>query len=77
MADTPENARLAASKVQIEYDCESVGPPVLTWQQAEENNSFFPPPIPAFLPKYGDFESTFQQAENKIHEAEVPNLLQI
>jgi xanthine dehydrogenase molybdopterin-binding subunit B len=42
IADTYDHAKEAAGRVKVDYDLESVGPPVLSAKEAVERSSFFP-----------------------------------
>ncbi|KAJ7562480.1 hypothetical protein O6H91_03G070700 [Diphasiastrum complanatum] len=41
VADTSHHAKISAKKVEIEYDCESLGAPVISIEDADAKGSFF------------------------------------
>ncbi|TVU44682.1 hypothetical protein EJB05_04131, partial [Eragrostis curvula] len=71
IAETQRYANLAAKQVFIEYNTENLQPPILTIEDAIQQNSYFH--IPPFLaPKpAGDFNQGMSEADHKILSAEV------
>lgn len=64
VADTYENARYAAGKVNVGYDTQSVGAPIMTCDDAAAKNSVFPI-APMFLQSpVGDVEKVSRCASN-------------
>ncbi|CAN6180236.1 unnamed protein product [Urochloa humidicola] len=71
IAETQRHADMAAKQAVIEYDTEDLKPPILTVEQAVENNSYFNVPD-AFYPKQvGDFSKGMAEADHKILSTEV------
>ncbi|KAI5083886.1 hypothetical protein GOP47_0000055 [Adiantum capillus-veneris] len=69
VADSPEHAKQAAAKVRVEYEVESS--PILSVEEAEANNSFFPKSFFPFRFSVGDIETGFLEADHKITDGEV------
>ncbi|XP_057820291.2 indole-3-acetaldehyde oxidase isoform X2 [Cryptomeria japonica] len=71
VANTWHDAKRAADKVTVDYDCETLGPPILSVEDAREKESFFPVPE-WFAPKpIGDFAEGMSEADHNIESAEV------
>ncbi|KAK3149113.1 hypothetical protein QOZ80_3AG0213140 [Eleusine coracana subsp. coracana] len=71
IAETQRYANMAAKQAVIEYSTENLQPPILTIEDAIQQNSYFD--IPPFLaPKpAGDFNQGMSEADHKILSAEV------
>ncbi|KAL6639541.1 hypothetical protein ACP70R_023271 [Stipagrostis hirtigluma subsp. patula] len=71
IAETQRYADMAAKQVIIEYETKDLEPPILTVEQAVENQSYFEIP-PDFYPKeVGDVSKGMAEADHKILSAEV------
>uniref|UniRef100_A0ACD5UUT5 Uncharacterized protein n=2 Tax=Avena sativa TaxID=4498 RepID=A0ACD5UUT5_AVESA len=71
IAETQRYADLARKQVVIEYDTKGLKPPILTVEQAVQNNSYFNVP-PEWNPKQvGDFSKGMAEADHKILSTEV------
>jgi indole-3-acetaldehyde oxidase len=75
IAETQRYAYMAAKQAVIEYSTENLQPPILTIEDAMQQNSYFQ--IPPFLaPKpAGDFKQGMSKADHKILSAEVHTLI--
>ncbi|XP_057820300.2 indole-3-acetaldehyde oxidase isoform X2 [Cryptomeria japonica] len=71
VADTWHDAKRAADKVTIDYDCETLGPPILSVEDAVAKNSFYQ--VPGWMaPKpIGDLAKGMSEADIRIESAEV------
>eukprot|EP01018_Ginkgo_biloba_P006625 Gb_10655 [translate_table: standard] len=71
VADTWHDAKNAADKVVVDYNCEILGPPILCVEDAVAKRSFFQVPD-GWSPKpVGDFIKGMSEAHSKIESAEV------
>ncbi|KAJ1702644.1 hypothetical protein LUZ63_002423 [Rhynchospora breviuscula] len=71
IAETQRYANLAAKQAVIEYSLDNLEPPILSVEDAIEQNSYFQIP-PMFYPKQiGDFSKGMAEADQKIESAEV------
>lgn len=71
VADTQNNANLAAKLALVNYDTEGLDPPILTVEEAVEQSSFFDVPPFLYPQKVGDFSKGMAEADHKILSAEV------
>lgn len=73
VADTYDHAKEAAGRVKVEYDVESVGPPVLSAKEAVERNSMFPvnPLVVNYYKPIGDVTEGFAAGEMKLRNVQV------
>lgn len=63
VADTYDNARLAAGKVKVDYDMHNLEAPVMTCEDAIAKNSMHPQ-IPPFKPRpIGNVEESLREAQ--------------
>ncbi|XP_078162547.1 indole-3-acetaldehyde oxidase-like isoform X1 [Carex rostrata] len=71
IAETQRFANMAAKQAVIEYSTDNLGPPILSIEDAIEQNSYFEIP-PMFYPKQiGNFSKGMAEADQKIESAEV------
>ncbi|KAH9323776.1 hypothetical protein KI387_018415 [Taxus chinensis] len=71
VAKTWHDAKRAADRVRVDYDCETLGPPILSVEDAGEKKSFFQVPE-WYAPKpVGDFSKGMSEADHEIESAEV------
>ncbi|XP_058105792.1 indole-3-acetaldehyde oxidase-like isoform X2 [Magnolia sinica] len=71
IAETQKYANMAAQQATVDYDMESLEPPILTVEEAVERSSFFEVP-PMVSPKtVGDFSKGMAEAEEKILSAKI------
>ncbi|CAM0943301.1 unnamed protein product [Alopecurus aequalis] len=71
VAETQRYADLAQKQVIIEYDTEDLKPPILTVEQAVQNNSYFNVPPEIYPKQVGDFSKGMAEADHKILATEV------
>ncbi|PNT76760.1 hypothetical protein BRADI_1g52740v3 [Brachypodium distachyon] len=71
IAETQRYADLAAKQVVIEYATEDLKPPILTVEQAVQNNSYFKVPPERYPKQVGDFSKGMAEADHKILSTEV------
>lgn len=62
---------MAAKQAVIEYDTVDLKPPVLTVEQAVQNNSYFDVPAVLYPKQVGDFSKAMAEADHKILSTEV------
>ncbi|KAK3126803.1 hypothetical protein QOZ80_7AG0563060 [Eleusine coracana subsp. coracana] len=71
IAETQRYADMAAKQVIVEYDTVDLNAPILTMEQAVQNESYFDVP-PSFYPKQvGDYSKGMAEADHKILSTEV------
>ncbi|KAH9323788.1 hypothetical protein KI387_018427, partial [Taxus chinensis] len=71
VAKTWHDAKRAADIVNVDYDCKTLGPPILSVEMASEKKSFFEVPE-WWAPKpVGDFTKGMSKADHRIESAEV------
>ncbi|XP_062187557.1 putative aldehyde oxidase-like protein isoform X1 [Phragmites australis] len=71
IAETQRYADMAAKQAVIEYDTKDLSPPILTVEQAVENNSYFKVPPDLYPKEVGDVPKGMAEADHKIPSAEV------
>lgn len=71
IAETQRYADLAAKQAVVEYDTEDLKPPILTMEQAVQNNSYFEVPSDNYPKQVGDFSKGMAEADHKILSVEV------
>ncbi|CAN6203595.1 unnamed protein product [Urochloa humidicola] len=71
IAETQRHADMAAKQAAVEYDTEDLKPPILTMEQAVENNSYFNVPDVFYPKQVGDFSKGMAEADHKILSTEV------
>jgi hypothetical protein len=71
VAETQRYANLARKQVIIEYDTKDLKPPILTVEQAVQNNSYFNVPPERYPNQVGDFSKGMAEADHKIMSTEV------
>ncbi|XP_037464998.1 putative aldehyde oxidase-like protein isoform X1 [Triticum dicoccoides] len=71
IAETQRYANLAGKHVVVEYDTKGLKPPILTVEQAVQNNSYFEVPPGKYPKQVGDFSKGMAQADHKILSTEV------
>ncbi|TKW31510.1 hypothetical protein SEVIR_2G111100v4 [Setaria viridis] len=71
IAETQRHADMAAKQAVVEYDTEDLKPPILTVEQAVENNSYFNVPDVFYPKQVGDFSKGMAEADHKILSTEV------
>ncbi|KAH9323340.1 hypothetical protein KI387_017979, partial [Taxus chinensis] len=71
VAKTWHDAKRAAAKASVEYDCETLGPPILSVEDAGEKKSFFEVPEWCAPKPVGDFAEGMSKADHRIESAEV------
>lgn len=62
---------MAAKQVVVEYDTEDLKPPILTVEQAVQNNSYLKVPSDIYPKQVGDFSKGMAEADHKILSEEV------
>jgi abscisic-aldehyde oxidase len=62
---------MAAKQAVVEYAAEDLKPPILTVEQAVENNSYFNVPDVLYPKQIGDFSQGMAEADHKILSTEV------
>ncbi|GJN23069.1 hypothetical protein PR202_gb10686 [Eleusine coracana subsp. coracana] len=75
IAETQKYAYMAAKQAVIEYSTEKLQPPILTIEDAIQQNSFFQTPPFAAPKPVGDYNQGMSEADHKILSAEVYYLL--
>ncbi|KAM3214809.1 hypothetical protein ACQJBY_067023 [Aegilops geniculata] len=71
IAETQRYANLAGKQVVVEYDTKDLKPPILTVEQAVQNNSYFEVPPEMYPKQVGDFWKGMAEADHKILSTEV------
>ncbi|KAH9323328.1 hypothetical protein KI387_017967 [Taxus chinensis] len=71
VAKTWHDAKRAADKATVEYDCETLGPPILSVEDAGEKKSFFEVPEWCAPKPVGDFAEGMSKADHRIESAEI------
>ncbi|VAI92984.1 unnamed protein product [Triticum turgidum subsp. durum] len=71
IAETQRYANLAGKQVVVEYDTKDLKPPILTVEQAVQNNSYFEVPPKMYPKQVGDFCKGMAEADHKILSTEV------
>ncbi|GJM96866.1 hypothetical protein PR202_ga13738 [Eleusine coracana subsp. coracana] len=71
IAETQKYAYMAAKQAVIEYSTENLQPPILTVEDAIQQNSFFQTPPFAAPKPVGDYNQGMSEADHKILSAEV------
>ena len=71
LAETQRYANMARKQVVIEYDTTDLKPPILTVEQAVQNNSYFEVPPEMYPKQVGDFSKGMAEADHKILSTEV------
>jgi hypothetical protein len=71
IAETQRYADLARKQAVIEYDTKDLKPPILTVEQAVQNNSYFTVPPEIYPKQVGDFSKGMAEADQKILSTEV------
>uniref|UniRef100_A0A453T579 FAD-binding PCMH-type domain-containing protein n=1 Tax=Aegilops tauschii subsp. strangulata TaxID=200361 RepID=A0A453T579_AEGTS len=71
IAETQRYANLAGKQVVVEYDTKDLKPPILTVEQAVQNNSYFEVPPGKYPKQVGDFSKGMAEADHKILSTEV------
>uniref|UniRef100_A0A8R7R774 aldehyde oxidase n=1 Tax=Triticum urartu TaxID=4572 RepID=A0A8R7R774_TRIUA len=71
IAETQRYANLAGKQVVVEYDTKDLKPPILTVEQAVQNNSYFEVPPERYPKQVGDFSKGMAEADHKILATEV------
>jgi xanthine dehydrogenase molybdopterin-binding subunit B len=71
IAETQRYADMAAKQVVVEYDIVDLKPPILTVEQAVQNNSYFNVPAVFYPKQVGDFSMGMAEADHKILSTEV------
>eukprot|EP00252_Welwitschia_mirabilis_P005228 TRINITY_DN1571_c0_g1_i1.p1 TRINITY_DN1571_c0_g1~~TRINITY_DN1571_c0_g1_i1.p1 ORF type:complete len:1281 (+),score=269.60 TRINITY_DN1571_c0_g1_i1:1241-5083(+) len=71
VANTWHEAKVAANKVKVHYDTETLGPPILTVDDAIAKESFHQVPGWCSPKPVGDFQKGMMDADHKIESAEV------
>ncbi|PUZ69266.1 hypothetical protein GQ55_2G094000 [Panicum hallii var. hallii] len=71
IAETQRYADMAAKQVVVEYDIVDLKPPILTLEQAVQNNSYFNVPAVFYPKQVGDFSMGMAEADHKILSTEV------
>ncbi|RLM86703.1 putative aldehyde oxidase-like protein [Panicum miliaceum] len=71
IAETQRYADMAAKQVVVEYDIVDLKPPILTMEQAVQNNSYFNVPAVFYPKQVGDFSVGMAEADHKILSTEV------
>jgi abscisic-aldehyde oxidase len=62
---------MAAKQVVVEYDILDLKPPILTMEQAVQNNCYFNVPSVFYPKQVGDFSMGMAEADHKILSTEV------
>ncbi|GJN12245.1 hypothetical protein PR202_ga30540 [Eleusine coracana subsp. coracana] len=71
IAETQRYADMAAKQAVIDYDTSDLGPPIVTVEQAVENNSYFKVPLNLYPKEVGDVAKGMAEADHIIPSAEV------
>nr|CAB3456309.1 unnamed protein product [Digitaria exilis] len=71
IAETQRYADMAAKQAVVEYDTVDLNPPILTMEQAVQNNSYFNVPAVFYPKQVGDFSMGMDEADHKILSTEV------
>ncbi|CAI9781360.1 unnamed protein product [Fraxinus pennsylvanica] len=71
LAETQKSADVAAKLALVEYDTESLDPPILTVEEALERSSFIEVPSHLHPAKVGDFPKGMVEADHSILSAEI------
>ncbi|XP_044961392.1 putative aldehyde oxidase-like protein [Hordeum vulgare subsp. vulgare] len=71
IAETQRYANLAGKQVVVEYDTKDLKPPILTVEQAVQNNSYFEVPPEMYPKQVGDFCKGMAEADHKVLSTEV------
>ncbi|KAL2536001.1 indole-3-acetaldehyde oxidase [Forsythia ovata] len=71
VAETQKHANVAAKTALVDYDTESLDPPILTVEEAVKRSSFFDVPPFLYPEKVGDFSEGMAEADHKILNAEI------
>ncbi|KAG2641363.1 hypothetical protein PVAP13_2KG177800, partial [Panicum virgatum] len=71
IAETQRYADMAAKQVVVEYDILDLKPPILTMEQAVQNNCYFNVPSVFYPKQVGDFSMGMAEADHKILSTEV------
>ncbi|TVU39658.1 hypothetical protein EJB05_13089 [Eragrostis curvula] len=71
IAETQRYADMAAKQVVVEYDMADLNTPILTMEQAVQNNSYFDVPAVLYPKQIGDFSKGMAEADHKILSTEV------
>ncbi|GLJ32809.1 hypothetical protein SUGI_0660680 [Cryptomeria japonica] len=71
VANTWHDAKRAADKVSVDYDCETLGPPILSVEDAGAKNSFYSVPQIVAPKPVGDLAKGMSEADIRIESAEV------
>ncbi|KAF8690686.1 hypothetical protein HU200_041061 [Digitaria exilis] len=66
IAETQKYADMAAKQAVVEYDTVDLNPPILTMEQAVQNNSYFNVPAVYYPKQVGDFSMGMDEADHKI-----------
>uniref|UniRef100_A0A0D9WXP8 FAD-binding PCMH-type domain-containing protein n=1 Tax=Leersia perrieri TaxID=77586 RepID=A0A0D9WXP8_9ORYZ len=71
IAETQRYADMAAKQAVVEYSTDGLKPPILTVEQAVQNNSYFQVPPERAPKQVGDFSKGMAEADHKIMSEEV------
>ncbi|KAL5197520.1 hypothetical protein ABZP36_001032 [Zizania latifolia] len=71
IAETQRYADMAAKQAVVEYSTDDLKPPILTVEQAVQNNSYFTVPPNLYPKQVGDFSKGMAEADHKIISAKV------